>query len=183
MATRAAFGAEAHRAEGKVDVVDNNKQVVERRLVPIYGFADRGPAEVHVGARLEKYDFFSPVNNLDHIRAKAITSLGGGKTAGKFVHNHEPQVVPRCRVLPTRVPQPHYYLHKQDASQAKKAPPRCYTRAAILPRRLILDGLSSNFPDRRCISYVWHRLPGNVRRPGCGSGHLRAETASRDRRP
>src|SRR4051812_37965816 len=75
MATRAAFGAEAHRAERKVDVVDNNKQVVERRLVPIDCFAHRRSAEIHVGARLEEYDFFSPVKNLDQVRAKAIASF------------------------------------------------------------------------------------------------------------
>src|SRR3954453_8386251 len=178
MATRAAFGAEAYRTERKVDVVDNNKQVIEWRLVPIDCFSDRGPAESHVGARLEEHDFFSPVKSLDQIRAKAIPSFTGGKTAGKLVHNHKPQVVPRCGVLQAQVPQPHHNLHKQDTSQAKKAPPRCYTRAAILPRRLILDALSTNFSQRGCTSHVWNRLPGNVRRPGCGPGYLRAETAS-----
>jgi hypothetical protein len=41
MTARAALGAESDRAEGKVNVVHDNKQVVERRLVPVDRFPDR----------------------------------------------------------------------------------------------------------------------------------------------
>lgn len=143
-------GAESYRAEGKVDVVHDNKQIVDRDFVPIHGFARRGPTEVHVRARLEENDFFLSIKSFDKLGPKPIASFTGGETPGKLVHNHETEVVPRRGVLPTRVPQPHHNLHKQDASQAVPAATRCYTFAAILPRRLIHDVLSSNFSPRRC---------------------------------
>ena len=84
MTARAALGAQAYRTKGKVDVVDNNKQVVERRLVPVDRFSDRGPAEIHIRSRLEEHHFFSPVKNLYQVRAKAIASFRGGKSPGKL---------------------------------------------------------------------------------------------------
>src|SRR5215212_2182474 len=139
MTAGSALGTQTHGAEWKVDVVNNNKQIVERRLVPIHSFAHCRSAEVHVCARLEQDDFHPAIKGFDQLGAKTIASFFGFKTPRKLVHNHETQVVACCGVLPARIPQPHDNLHKQDASQAIVAPPRCYTRTAILPRTDTLD--------------------------------------------
>jgi Tat protein translocase TatB subunit len=146
VAPGAAPSAETYGAEGKVDVVHNNKQVVDRSLVPIHRLAHRGSAEVHVRAWLEEDDLLSSIKDFYQVRAKAIASFVDRKTSRELVNNHETKVVPRCDVLPSRVPQPYDNLHKQDASQAIVAPSRCYTRAAILPRRLIVDALAGISP-------------------------------------
>src|SRR5687767_9736618 len=183
MAAGTSPGAEPDRAERQIDVVNNNEHVGERSLIPIDGFPHRGPAQVHVCLRLEEYDLLSLVECFDKVGAKSITSFAHNMPPRELIDDHETEVAPGRGVLPARVPQTHDDLHNQDASHADAALFQCYTPAAILPRRLISHSLTISFSQRGHTAHVWHRLPGNVHRPGRGSGHLRSEPPARTCRP
>src|SRR5918994_2468260 len=157
----AAPGAHAYGTEWQVDVVHDNNQILKGKLVPVDRFPHRGPAEVHVRPRFEQHDLFLRIEDFDKVGVKAVASLARRMTARELVHNHETEVVPCRGILPTRVPEAYDDLHKEFASHSFAARPRCYTPAAILPWRLILDAPGGDFSQRGCSSHVWYRLPGN----------------------
>src|SRR4051812_6199466 len=111
MATRPALSPHPDSLKRQVDVIDHNERVLRGDLEPVQDLAHSDAAEVHVRLRLDEHQLLRAVADLCDFGAKPVAPALLMKSTRQLVHDHEAKVVPRRRVLSSRIPKANDNLH------------------------------------------------------------------------
>ena len=112
VAARAPALAEAQLAERQREVVGDDEQVAERRVLARQHLPHREPGVVHVGQRLDEGQVEAAEAAHDDVRGVALAALPGpAGTLGQPVHDQPADVMARPGVLGARIAQTHDDLH------------------------------------------------------------------------
>ena len=134
VAARPAALAEAELAERQREVVGDDEQVDERRVLAGEDLADREAGVVHPGQRLHERQVHPVEPAHRHRRRVAGPALARPAGAvGEPVEDHPADVVAGLRVLVARVPQADDDL--QDASGQRRRRTRVARQTAPIPSR------------------------------------------------
>ena len=120
----AAALAEPELAERQREVVGDDEQVAQRRVLARQHLAHREPGVVHVGQRLDERQVEAAEAAHDDVRGVALAALARpAGTLGQPVHDQPADVVARPGVLGPRVPETHDDLHVTSTTR-RRAPDR-----------------------------------------------------------